>query len=239
MTRPGRIPRPDEAADVRRRRRRVVGVVSVAGGALLGTSLSTPPGSRKFYVLTSAVAATWTVGGLASGPVHLGREPGPFPGRARWADRRQPRPSVAPVLVGVAAFVAFYGCALVALRIPFLDRAIRRVLRYEQAGASRAVLLTTLVNGVAEEVFFRGALYSALGRRHPVAYSTLVYSLATAFTRNPALIAASGVMGVVFARQRRSTGGIQAPVLTHVTWSTLMLRYLPRLFRPHPVLPTG
>ena len=208
----------------------------MAGGALLGTSLSTEPGSRKFYVLTSAVAATWTLGGLASGPLHLGREPGPHPRRVRWVDR--PRPSVAPVLVGGMAFVAFYGCALLARRIPFLDRAIRRVLRYEQLGSSRSVLLTTLVNGVAEEIFFRGALYAALERKHPVALSTLVYSLTTASTRNPALVVASGVMGVVFGRQRRSTGGIQAPLLTHVTWSTLMLRYLPRLLRARAELPT-
>ena len=28
-----------------------------------------------------------------------------------------------------------------------------------------------------------------------------------------------------------STGGIQAPLLTHLTWSVLMLRFLPPLFR--------
>ena len=37
-------------------------------------------------------------------------------------------------------------------------------------------------------------------------------------------------MGTLFGVQRRVTGGIQAPVLTHVTWSVLMLRYLPPLF---------
>jgi hypothetical protein len=37
-------------------------------------------------------------------------------------------------------------------------------------------------------------------------------------------------MGALFGVQRRLTGGIQAPVLTHVTWSALMLRFLPPLF---------
>jgi hypothetical protein len=37
-------------------------------------------------------------------------------------------------------------------------------------------------------------------------------------------------MGALFGMQRRLTGGIQAPVLTHVTWSALMLRFLPPLF---------
>ena len=33
------------------------------------------------------------------------------------------------------------------------------------------------------------------------------------------------------AAAQRSTGGIQAPLLTHLTWSVLMLRFLPPLFR--------
>ena len=41
---------------------------------------------------------------------------------------------------------------------------------------------------------------------------------------------ASVPMGLLFAQQRRITGGIQASMLTHVVWSTLMLRYLPPLF---------
>ncbi len=42
---------------------------------------------------------------------------------------------------------------------------------------------------------------------------------------------AAVVMGTLFGAQRRASGGIQAPVLTHLTWSVLMLRYLPPLFR--------
>ena len=48
-------------------------------------------------------------------------------------------------------------------------------------------------------------------------------------------------MGALFALQRRVSGGIQAPVITHLTWSALMLRYLPPLFRrlAAPPLPRG
>ena len=45
---------------------------------------------------------------------------------------------------------------------------------------------------------------------------------------------ASLAMGSLFGMQRRITGGIQAPVLTHVTWSALMLRFLPPLFADRP-----
>ena len=62
----------------------------------------------------------------------------------------------------------------------------------------------------------------------------VVYTLATVATRNPALVLASVPMGLLFALQRRASGGIQAPVLSHLTWSVLMLRFLPPLFRDRP-----
>lgn len=219
-----KVPRDHRESDAAfRRRRKVVGLVSVAGAGLLGVSLSTKPDSKAFYALTLGVAGTWFAGGFASGPLHLGWT------QTRGASLR--RPVVTPVLTGVVAFGAFYGCALVARRIPVLEEAISGVLTYANAGNNGLVLLTTLANGAAEEVFFRGALYAAIGEQHPVALSTGVYGLATTATRNPALVLAASVMGALFAAQRRASGGVQAPMLTHLTWSALMLRYLPPLFR--------
>lgn len=211
-----------DSDEVFRRRRRVTGVVAVAGASLLGVSLSTPPGSPRFYGLTLGVAGTWVVGGLASGPLHLGRMFGP--------DDTLRRPVLTPLAAGVGAFGAFYAAALVARRIPVLDRAIGSVLSYADQGSGPLVLTTALANGVAEEVFFRGALYAAAGADRPVLTSTAVYGLATTATRNPALVLASVPMGLLFAQQRRVTGGIQAPMITHAVWSALMLRYLPPLF---------
>ncbi|MGA9748500.1 MAG: type II CAAX endopeptidase family protein [Nocardioides sp.] len=212
-----------EPADVRRRRRQVVAGVSVVGAGLLGASLSTRPGSREFYGTTLSVATVWTVGGLVSGPLHLGWIEG--------HDRRLRRPLLTPIATGVGAFGFFYACALVARSIPVLDEAISRVLVFAEEGDEPLVLLTTLANGFGEEVFFRGALYAALGNDHPVIASTAVYTLATTTTRNPALTLAAVVMGGLFGLQRRATQGLQAPVLTHLTWSALMVRYLPPLFR--------
>jgi membrane protease YdiL (CAAX protease family) len=212
-----------ETAPVARRRRRVVAGVSVLGTGLLGLSLSTRPDSRQFYGLTAAVAATWTAGGLLSGPLHLGWVQG--------RDERLRRPILTPVATGLGAFGFFYGCALVASRIPVLDRAIGSVLTFAEEGSGPLVMATTLANGIGEEVFFRGAMYAALEPGTAVAASTAVYTLATVSTRNPALVLAAGVMGTLFALQRRASGGLQAPVLTHLTWSTLMVRYLPPLFR--------
>jgi membrane protease YdiL (CAAX protease family) len=196
-----------------RRRRQIVAAVSLAGTALLGASLSTRPGSRRFYTMTFGVAATWIAGGLASGPLRLGR-----------------RNVTAPVAIGAGTFAAFYAAALVCRRVPVLNRAIAGVLQYENKGSTNLVLLTTLANGLAEEVFFRGALYEAAGDKRPVVVSTAAYALATVATRNPALVLASIVMGTLFGLQRHATNGIQAPIITHLTWSALMLRFLPPLF---------
>ena len=210
-----------------RRRRGLAAAVALTGTALLGASLSTKPASREFYALTFSVAGTWLVGGLAIEPL-------------RWSSLRGEQRSweslvAVPVLTGVAAFGAFFGAAAVARHIPVLNEALVSVLNYAERGSDSWVLATTLANGVAEEVFFRGSLFTALGSLHPVAASTAVYMLSTCATRNPALVLAAGVMGSVFAAQRRATGGLLAPILTHVTWSALMLRYLPALFRkPSP-----
>jgi uncharacterized protein len=219
-----KVPRDHREPDADfRRRRRVVAGVTATGAALLGASLQTRPASWQFYALTGGVAATWVAGGFASGPLHLG-----------WmqaCDETLRRPVVTPVLTGAAAFGAFYGCALVAKHIPVLDAAISSVLAYAHQGNDALVLTTTLANGAAEEVFFRGALYAAIGEQHPVALSTAAYALSTVTTRNPALVLAATAMGTLLGAQRRASGGIQAPVLTHLTWSVLMLRYLPPLFR--------
>ena len=220
---PGDCGEPDPAL---RHRRRVVAGASMVGAGLLGVSLSSEPNSPRFYVLSLGVAGTWLVGGLWSGPLPVGR--------ARTGGRTLRRPVITPVLTGAAAFGAFYGAALVARRVPPLDEAVGSVLRYATRGVGPLVLTTALVNGVAEEVFFRGAVYAAVGERHAVPVSTGVYLAATVATRNPALVVASAVMGTLFAAQRRTSGGIQAPILTHLTWSALVLRYLPPLFVRRP-----
>jgi uncharacterized protein len=224
-----KVPRDHRESDAAfRRRRRVTAGVSLAGAGLLGVSLSREPDSPAFYGLTLGVAGTWVAGGLASGPLHLG-----------WVQTPEAtlrRPLLTPVIAGAGAFGLFYGAALLVRRIPPLDAAVARVLRYAAQGDPGLVLTTTLANGIAEEVFFRGALYAAAGVEHPVLKSSAVYTLATVATRNPALVLASLPMGLLFALQRRASGGIQAPAISHVTWSVLMLRYLPPLFADRPSL---
>ena len=196
----------------------------IGGTALLGISLSTRPGSPQFYALTMGLAGTWATGAAASGSLSPGR-----PGRQRHAGL-----VVAPVLSGVAAFGLFYGAARLARHIPPLNRAVAGVLHYADGGSAPLVMLTAGTNAVAEELFFRGALWSAAQDSHPMVTTTIAYTAATAATRNPALVLAGAVTSVLFGLQRRASGGVLAPSLAHLTWSLLMLRYLPPLFRPPP-----
>ncbi|MFC4947551.1 CPBP family intramembrane glutamic endopeptidase [Pseudonocardia sp. GCM10023141] len=194
------------------RRRYLLAAAATTGTALLGASLAAPRDSRAFYGLTTATAATWVVSARAAGPVPRGSTQ-----------------LLAPVLTGAGAFGVFYVGALVARRIPPLRRALKAVLGYA-GGSGPLVLAVTLGSGAAEEVFFRGALYDALPDGTKLQQSTAAYVLVTAATGNPALVAAAAGMGTLWGWQRRRSGGIQAPLLTHLTWSALMLHFLPPLF---------
>ena len=89
------------------------------------------------------------------------------------------------------------------------------------------MLAIALVNGVGEELFFRGALYAALPPRSAIFGTTVVYVCVTVVTFNVALVIAALVMGAIFGVQRRATRSVLAPMVTHLTWSTLMLLALP------------
>ncbi len=217
-----KVPRDHHQSDAEFRRRRiVVAVVLVVGATLLGISLSVRPGDNVFYPLTLAVAATWIVGGFLSGPLHLGYLP--FRGSLH-------RPVLTGFVVGVLAGVIFIVGALVVREIPPLHDYVQNVLDHARYGSLPLITVVTLVNGVAEEVFFRGGLFAAIGRKHPVVISTVIYALATLATGNPMLVFAAVTLGLVLALQRRASGGILAPIITHVTWSAMMLFVLPPLF---------
>jgi membrane protease YdiL (CAAX protease family) len=200
-----------------------LGAAGLGAVALLRSSFAARAGSARFYLLATSLAGTWTGGALGAGPI-------PWRG-----DSWRTRPGIAaqtlivvPVVTGAATTAVFYGAARVARRHRTLRRAIASVLRYADAGSTPLVVLIASGSGVAEELFFRGALWS--GPR-PLQTTTLAYVASTAATGNPALVLAGLITSVVFGWQRDTTGGVLAPAVTHVTWSVLMLRYLPPLFR--------
>ncbi len=211
-------PRDHWQSDEAFRRRRVVALTTIlVGGALLGVSLRIEQGSAWFYAATLGLAAIWTVGAFASGPLHLGRI---------GTEEHSARPVVQPVLIGLALAGVFIVGALVVREIPFLADQVRDVTGYADEGSLPLLLFITVLNGIAEELFFRGALYAAI-RRHMVAVTAVAYALTTAATGNVMLTFAALLLGAVVGLERRASGGILAPILTHLAWSVTMLCVLP------------
>jgi len=203
-----------------RRRQLVTGAVVVLGGIVLGLSLRIEPGSSWFYPATFGLAAVWTAGAFASGPLYLGRI-------ARHDVHV--RPIVTPILLGLALAGVFVAGALVVRQIDPLARQVSSVLDFAEQGSIPILVVITVVNGIAEELFFRGAAYAAI-TRHPVLWTTVAYTLATLATGNVMLTFAAVLLGLVVGLQRRASGGILAPILTHCAWSVTMLLALPVVF---------
>lgn len=217
------VPRDHRESDAAFKRRRViVAVTLVLGAGLLGVSLNLTPGDNRFYLFTILLATVWTVGSLVSGPIHLG-----------WAHtragERHARPVVQPIALGILAVGVACVIAAVAAQFPASREQMNSVLDYARFASLPLVALITLINGLSEELFFRGALYAAIGERYPVLWTTGLYALTTTVTGNPMLVLAAVILGVLVGLQRRVTGGILAPMLTHVIWSLSMLFILPPL----------
>ena len=203
-----------------RRRQIVTAVVVVIGGAILGLSLRIEPGSPWFYPAGVLLAAVWTVGAFASGPLYLGR--------IHSGDDLR-RPVLIPIAIGLALAGVFVLGALLVQQVPFLSEQVRDVVAHADSGSVPLLVVITLVNGVAEELFFRGAVYAAI-TVHPVLWTTVAYTIATLATGNVMLSFAAALLGVIVGLERRATGGVLAPILTHCTWSLAMLLVLPLLF---------
>jgi membrane protease YdiL (CAAX protease family) len=203
-----------------RRRQLVTTAFALLGAVVLGISLRIEPGSTAFYPATLALAAVWMVGAFCSGPLHLGR----IAFRSGHV-----RPVVSPIAVGLLLAAVFLLGALIVREVPYLEDRVAGVVDYADRGSVPLLVLITAVNGVAEELFFRGAMYAAVTRR-PVVWTTVAYTLVTLATGNVALAGAAAVLGLLVGLERRASGGILAPILTHVSWSLVMLLVLPSLF---------
>ena len=136
---------------------------------------------------------------------------------------------LAPILLGVALAAVFVVGGYVVQRAGPAGRAGPVRARLAERGSTPVLVVITAFNGVAEELFFRGAAYAAT-TRHPVPVTAVAYTLATRRPATSMLTFAAVLLGVVVGLQRRASGGILAPILTHCTWSLSMLFLLPLIF---------
>lgn len=214
------VPRDHEQPPGAVRRRRVVAAVTlIVGAVLLGLGLRIPAGDPQFYVVTLALAGVWTAGAFASGPLHLGQA---------WTRTGEAaRPFVQSVALAALLVALFLAAAVVVAQIPALRGPLDALLDHARYGSLALVAVITLVNGVGEELYFRGALFAAVGRRHAVAITTVVYTVTTAVAGMPLLVLAAALLGLICGLQRRVTGGVLGPMIVHIGWSLSMLFLLP------------
>src|SRR5699024_9958710 len=139
------------------------------------------------------------------------------------------RPVVQSLALGGLLLAVFLAGALVVAQVPALGGPVDDLLDHARYGSLPLVLLLTVVNGITEEIFFRGALYAASPERWTVAASTVIYTLTTVVSGVPLLVLAAACLGLVCGLQRRVTGGVLGPAITHITWSSGMLLLLPPL----------
>ena len=216
------VPRDQrDSAEAFRRRQVVAAVVVLVGAGVLGWSLRLEPGGSTFYVAAIVLAGVWAAGAFLSGRLHLGR-------MARGSEVFV-RPILAPIVLGLLLVGVFILGALVVREIDPLAAYVSSVLEYADEGSLTVLAVITFFNGIAEELFFRGAMYAAIPR-YPVVWTTVAYVAATLATGNVMLAFAAVLLGVVCGLERRASGGVLAPILTHITWSLSMLFLLPLLF---------
>lgn len=207
---------PDELV----RRRWVCAVAVAVGTFLVNWLVRIEPGDPTFYVASVALAATWTIGGLLSGPVQVGA--------SRTRDGGEDGRAVLQALVlGVLLVGAFLAGAFLIAGFPVLREPVEALLAHTRLGSLPVVAALAVLVGVAEELYFRGGLYAAVGGRAAVPLTAAIYLVITVPSGVPLLVFAAAVLGVVLGLQRRITGGVLAPIVTHVVWSLGMLFLLP------------
>lgn len=198
----------------RRRRRWIVLVTLVVGALTLAFTLRLEAGDDRFVAGAAWMAGVWAVGAVLSGPL-----PGGDRGRRAAA-------LGTGLLAGAGAVAVCAAGGLVVATVPALRGPAEQLLAH--AGPDTTVVVAlALVNGVAEELFFRGALFDAVPTRLAVPLTTGIYALTTVGSGVVLLTLAAVLLGAATALLRLRTGGLLAPVAMHLTWSLGMLLLLP------------
>lgn len=186
----------------------------VLGGLLIGVPAQgiALHSTTLFALLSTLAAAWWLVAGVLSGPVPLGR--------------RDPRALLEGLGLGVGLVALFLAGALIVRHIPVLEFLVTAVLEQGDRAGLAVTLCLLVLGGVAEEVFFRGAVRAVLPGS-PILWGTLVYTAVMAVSFNVMLVIAALLLGLLTTWLRERYQGILVPALAHVLWTASMYLLLP------------
>lgn len=205
-----------------RSRRWVILGTGILGALLLGAGLASPPASLQFYASTVALSVVWIVGSMLA----------LAPARPRLAtDGAFARSALLGFTAGGVLLLTFLAGAVVVAQVEFLVGPVERLLANAVWGALPVVTVVTVISGVAEEYYFRGALFELLtgSPTRRILLTTCAYTLITAASGIVLLVFAAALLGLTTGWLRHRSDGLLAPVSAHLTWSVGMLYLLPPL----------
>jgi membrane protease YdiL (CAAX protease family) len=141
------------------------------------------------------------------------------------------------LLLGLLAAAVLYGVFFAGnffsrLLLPFAGSGIGAVYAFK-SGASlpRIVLLTALLIGPGEEVFWRGFLQrrwqARFGRDRGFLLATALYAAVHAGSGNPMLVLAAAVCGLFWGFIYRKTGSVLLAAASHAVWDLAVFVVFP------------
>jgi len=161
------------------------------------------------------------------------RVPSPTPGAANLPGR------VGVLAIGAASGIALYLGTLVfvsiAQHVPAFAR--QTALAYRRAATAdprRELVLSLLLAVPGEELFWRGIAYRAgvetlTAASGAAVVTCLLYVVANVPSRSLPIIAGALVGGALWGALAWWTGGVLAPLASHILWTGLMLARPPRV----------
>ncbi|WOC13262.1 hypothetical protein MP11Mi_23630 [Gordonia sp. MP11Mi] len=199
-------------------------LVMVAGAVCLAFSVRVAQGSIPFYVLSLGLGVIWAVGAVWVGGVRLGTSSG----RAR-------RVGFVSTVTALGVAASFIVGGYLAARVPFLDDQIDELISRTDHAFVLSLFLVAAVTGVAEEMFFRGALFDVASRSlsgdsiRTVAATTILYTVVTAVTANLGLTLAAAALGAMVGTARAYSGSVIPAIVGHLAWTVATIGILPQL----------
>lgn len=139
------------------------------------------------------------------------------------------------VATGIALFIATRIFVAIAIHWrPFARHVIDAYREAAEEPFVRSLVLSLLVSVPSEEFFFRGLTQrtlagSWLGAGGAAAATLILYVLANLPSRSLPIVAGAIVGGAVWGALAWWSGGIIAPLASHVAWTGLMLVLPPRV----------
>lgn len=210
-------PYGDTTAATRKRTVWVVAATGVVAAVCLAWSLRIPAGDPWFYPATFILAGVYIAGSSAA--IRMTGE------RLPW--KVTPRGMRDAVLGGIVLAVIFVAGGFMVRFIPFLGEPVHELLNHARVGSLFMVALTTAVNGVAEETYYRGALWRVLPRGRRILVTTIAYTAVTSLVGIPLLAFAAAALGTFVGYLRERTRSLVPPIVAHLVWSLTMLFVLP------------